>query len=108
MEGANAALSAATGSAAQVTADNRFHEALVSTCGNERLLHLLRRQFSHARDPRDFERVGMRNLQGSICEHARIIESIKAGTFDLAADRIRHHWREGGKLVADAVGSPAA
>lgn len=86
--------------ARQYDLDRAFHIALTEHCGNARLLMLLAAERVRAQLVDGAHRKGMADLEGSVRDHAALIDAIERGDFEEAAALVTIHWDRGAEVVA--------
>ncbi|HYQ96580.1 MAG TPA: GntR family transcriptional regulator [Candidatus Eisenbacteria bacterium] len=78
---------------AALHADERWHEALLSRCGNERLLETIRMLKYHAQR---YESAYMRHsgtIIQSVAQHRAILRALRAGDMEAAARFLDANWK---------------
>lgn len=83
----------------QYELDRAFHHALTEHCANPRLLELLAVERARAQMIDGAHKRGMANLDGSVREHASIIDAIERGDVERGARVLASHWEHGIKVV---------
>ncbi len=97
----NSRLSAAAEPSLQYALDVTFHHTLTSYCTNARLLKLLNTHRALARLVDGAENRGTADRDGSVTEHAEIIDAIGRGDVEAACNVLTRHWRRGAGVVID-------
>lgn len=95
----NAQLGASRGRARRHALDRRFHQLLWSGSENSTLMTMLRGLWLHAQRFDGAAERGMANHEGSVGEHAAIVEAIARGDAEGAARQLEAHWRGGIEVV---------
>ena len=76
----------------QFKLDRRWHELLLQSCSNKRLLKMIK---DLTEVIRRFDRAlvrGVADLSSSCRQHAEILDALEAGDVTDAADRLEQHW----------------
>lgn len=72
-------------------ADRRFHELLVELCGNSNLIHLYNRSPLPFQGPGENNEQTMQAGRQTLAEHKKILELIRQGQYEQAADELVTH-----------------
>ncbi len=99
LQALNRRIEAARTGAKRHTLDRAFHEALWAGSANVALVKMLRALWLQAQQVDGASDRGMANLEGSVAEHAAIVDAIARGDGDAAAKRLGQHWRGGIEVV---------
>ena len=84
---------------AALEADGRWHETLVSRCGNERLLETIRALKFHAQR---YESAYMRHsgtIIQSVAQHRGILRALRDGDIEMAARLLDDNWKISQKFL---------
>jgi DNA-binding GntR family transcriptional regulator len=72
-------------------ADRRFHELLVELSGNANLIHLYNRSPLPFQGPGEDNEKTLRGRQQTLAEHKKILDFVKQGQYEQAADELIAH-----------------
>lgn len=96
----NGALKREKRKARQYALDRAFHVELCAHYVNARLQRLLAQERARAELVDGAGKRGMANHEGSCGEHDEIIEALRRGATDAAAEALTRHWEGGTEVVA--------